>query len=173
MAPPLSGRGKFIDEAGEAYKMIGMNNLSTCLTVVFAVATFLFSGKTFAQSRCQSNEGVRGCVASFQDVEREQKRVSAKDPTLNLKKSVTGVFKDVNGKDLVLDYLGRHSLRIDIDTEDVTVTYNGEVSKDIKICYEACPNEGKVVWYDDKYGEFQKISKGLSVGGYQFKLDKQ
>lgn len=126
-----------------------------------------------AQSRCERVREVRGCVGSYADLDREQKKMDQLDPQIQLRKSVTGVFKDVNGKDLVLEYFGRHELRIDFTAKAVAVTYNGEKTRDVKLCYEACPTEGKVTWYHDKHGEFKRIRDGLSVGGYEFKIDRQ
>lgn len=124
-----------------------------------------------AQSRCERVREVRGCVGSFADIDREQKKMDELDKSIQLRKSIQGVFKDINGKDLVMSYFGRHQLRIDYNSKNVAVTYNGEKTSDVKLCYEACPTEGKVTWFHDKHGEFKRIRDGLSVGGYEFKID--
>jgi len=135
------------------------------------MAVALFSIGAQAQSRCERVREVRGCVSSFSDLDRHQKQMDKVDKSIQLRQSVTGVFKDVNGKDLVLTYFGRHELRIDFTSREVAVTYNGERTNDVSLCYEACPGEGKITWYNDKHGEFKRIKNGLSVGGYEFKID--
>lgn len=141
------------------------------ITVVLVLGALGLSVQ--AQSRCERVREVKGCVGSIADIDREQKKIDEVDPSLQLKKSVISVFKDVNGKELAMSYFGRHELRIDFNSKDVAVTYNGQKASEVNLCYEACPGEGKVTWYSDQHGEFKRIQGGISVGGHEFKIDRQ
>lgn len=130
----------------------------------------LLATQVQAQSRCERVREVKACVSTTSELDRYQRQISSSDSSIKLRQSLNSVFQSINGRNLVLYYLGRHDLKIQFKGDDVTVVFNGEVSNDVKICFEACPGEGKVAWYSDTHGEFKKIRNGLSVGGYEFKV---
>lgn len=134
--------------------------------VILAVAS-----TASAQSRCAKAQPLDGCVRNFAEIDLEQKRVDAVDPSLKLKPRILGIFQPINNKLLVMNFLGRHELTISYTPESITTTRDGKVTRNAKICYRACPGENQVSIYHAEYGTFQAIPNGLQIGRYKFYIE--
>lgn len=146
--------------------------LPQIFSLAISIGSLMTGMPASAQATCEKGQPVQGCVRNFTEIAEEQKRIDPLDSRIQLLSRMETAFAPVNNRLLVMNLFGRHELTISYTSEEIKTTRNGNVTRNARICYSACPGENKVVFYHDEYGVFKALPKGLQVGRYKFYIEE-